>query len=102
MKDEHMLMCALVFVLGFMVSRMMGGRLVEGTEEKIELEKCKNIICNVISLKNNWCDCCGDEDGNSRHGFMDTVIRNNKPDVYPYELRSCEEQCEIHKQKKEN
>ena len=32
MKDEHMLMYALVFVLGlFMVSRMMGGRLIEGT-----------------------------------------------------------------------
>ena len=30
MKSEHMLMYALVFVLGFMVSRMMGGQLVEG------------------------------------------------------------------------
>ena len=29
MKDEHMLMYALVFVLGFMVERMMGGRLIE-------------------------------------------------------------------------
>jgi hypothetical protein len=31
MKGEHMLMYALVFVLGFMVARMMGGRLIEGT-----------------------------------------------------------------------
>ena len=30
MRDEHMLMYVLVFVLGFMVARMMGGRLVEG------------------------------------------------------------------------
>jgi len=30
MKSEHMLMYALVFVLGFIVARMMGGRLVEG------------------------------------------------------------------------
>jgi len=30
MKGEHMLMYALVFVLGFMISRMMGGRLIEG------------------------------------------------------------------------
>jgi hypothetical protein len=30
MNDEHMLMYALVFVLGFMVARMMSGRLVEG------------------------------------------------------------------------
>jgi hypothetical protein len=36
MKDEHMLMYALVFVLGFMVSRMMGGRLIEGEEGRKE------------------------------------------------------------------
>ena len=30
MRDENMLMYFLVFVLGFMVARMMGGRLVEG------------------------------------------------------------------------
>lgn len=30
MKGEHMLMYVLVFVLGFMVARMMSGRLVEG------------------------------------------------------------------------
>ena len=29
MKGEYILMYVLVFVLGFMVSRMMGGRLVE-------------------------------------------------------------------------
>jgi hypothetical protein len=34
MKDEHMLMYALVFVLGFMVSRMMSGRLIEGGETR--------------------------------------------------------------------
>jgi len=33
MNDEHMLMYALVFVLGFMVARMMSGRLVEGWTE---------------------------------------------------------------------
>ena len=33
MNDEHMLMYALVFVLGFMVARMMSGRLVEGWRE---------------------------------------------------------------------
>lgn len=31
MKSEHMLMYALVFVLGFIVARMMGGRLVGGS-----------------------------------------------------------------------
>ena len=30
MKDEHMLMYVLVFVLGFMVARMLGGHLIEG------------------------------------------------------------------------
>ena len=33
MRDEHMLMYVLVFVLGFMVSRMMGDQLIEGDEE---------------------------------------------------------------------
>ena len=32
MRGEHMLMLVLVFVLGFMVARMMGGRLIEGDE----------------------------------------------------------------------
>ena len=44
MKDEHMLMYALVFVLGFMVSRIMGDRLVEGSDGGInyknELKEC--------------------------------------------------------------
>ena len=33
MRDEHMLMYVLVFVLGFMVSRMMGDQLIEGDEK---------------------------------------------------------------------
>ena len=33
MKGEHMLMYALVFVLGFMVARMMEVRLVEGRKK---------------------------------------------------------------------
>lgn len=33
MKEEHLLMYALVFVLGFVVARMMSGRLVEGEIE---------------------------------------------------------------------
>jgi hypothetical protein len=33
MQDEHMLMLVLVFVLGFMVERMMRDRLIEGDEQ---------------------------------------------------------------------
>jgi hypothetical protein len=40
MKDEHMLMYALVFVLGFVVSRMIGGRLIEGLPAPEQPEWC--------------------------------------------------------------
>jgi hypothetical protein len=44
MRDEHTLMLILVFVLGFMVSRIMGDRLVEGSDGGInyknELNEC--------------------------------------------------------------
>lgn len=53
MKGKHMLMYALVFVFGFVVARMMGGRLVEGIDKK-----CTDIVNNE-----NWCDCCGGKDG---------------------------------------
>ena len=58
MKEEHLLMYALVFVLGFVVARMMSGRLVEGYEgevyswDEIDCSKqgngdwyCKNNMC---------------------------------------------------------
>lgn len=47
MKDEHMLMYFLVFVLGFLVARMMKGRLVEGEGEGegegIFLSSCRTL-----------------------------------------------------------
>ncbi len=36
MKSEHMLMYVLVFVLGFMVARMMSGQLVEGSRNTLD------------------------------------------------------------------
>ena len=49
MRDEHMLMYALVFVLGFMVARMMGCRLVEG--EGIERED----LCYTANFDKGQC-----------------------------------------------
>tara|TARA_Y100000389_G_scaffold86295_1_gene83010 strand:+ start:297 stop:596 length:300 start_codon:yes stop_codon:yes gene_type:complete len=72
MRDEHMLMYALVFVIGFMVARMMGGRLVEGREvgdalvgdecykENFDKGKCKRKVTIAALAKNveelNKCD----------------------------------------------
>ena len=46
MKDEHMLMYVLVFVLGFMVARMMGDWLVEGDDQKPPTpDMCIKTLC---------------------------------------------------------
>ena len=45
MKQEHLLMYALVFVLGFVVARMMSGRLVEGTRPILPIYKKANGEC---------------------------------------------------------
>ena len=39
MKQEYLLMYALVFVLGFVVARMMSGRLVEGDRDQSDCPK---------------------------------------------------------------
>ena len=52
MKNEHMLMYALVFVLGFMVARMMGGRLIEGWNPHGLTDGKK---CHVASQCKNNC-----------------------------------------------
>jgi hypothetical protein len=61
MKDEHMLMLVLVFVLGFMVARMMGDRLVEGSgPDPSDYSKHCNILDEKVTSsgkldEEDWC-----------------------------------------------
>ncbi len=57
MNDEHMLMYALVFVLGFMVARMMSGRLIEGrvcNESQFCDDDRKACIAEANAMWTDW------------------------------------------------
>jgi hypothetical protein len=71
---KHLLMYALVFVLGFVVARMMRGRLVEGTRKKkkpilpiykkvngeccIQDSECASGDCNQFFNSKIWTGPC--------------------------------------------
>ena len=67
MKEEHLLMYALVFVLGFVVARMMRGRLVEGDNEDaisqiylgpLQLSQLFNLHEKVLESNNRHKETC--------------------------------------------
>jgi hypothetical protein len=73
MKDEHMLMYVLVFVLGFMVARLLGDHLVEGDVD--------------LYWESNW-------GGTERCVYNDRLIRNVGSDFFTNEdnkeiIKSC-------------
>ena len=76
MKQEHMLMYALVFVLGFVVARMMSGRLVEGDTKAngkccVKNSECDSNYCNMsLATWKAWDFDCG------AFGFSKGVCRN--------------------------
>ena len=55
MSEDSMLMCLICFVLGFMVSRMMGGRLVEGLKKPEPLKPGDPCLYNQ-QCYTNYCD----------------------------------------------
>lgn len=93
MNDEHMLMYALVFVLGFMVARMMSGRLVEGEGVETNTKSyCKELEDSCIQgAQDKWLEWVGvpplnkSEKGHpvqypQRVGARDKTIKDCKAD----------------------
>jgi hypothetical protein len=77
MKEEHLLMYALVFVLGFVVARMMRGRLVEGDEGNADNSDCPKLPLPLDSKFGNQMKCEEFENEMNRCGFTKDDLPNN-------------------------
>ena len=90
MKEEHLLMYALVFVLGFVVARMMRGRLVEGNVD-LKVEGKVVGTCNC-SENNYWingtipsCLIKPEYDENKKYDTKLVVLDDNDAKCHTYE-----------------
>ena len=81
MRDEHMLMYALVFVLGFMVARMMGCRLVEGEDlcytANFDKGQCKGQIMEE-ELRHNTFGVAADKAYHAKLTNCETVFSQSR------------------------
>ena len=96
MKEEHLLMYALVFVLGFVVARMMRGRLVEGDEDPFADmylqpydnpdcdQQCGNICDELIEYADSF---------DARNDEALKKIKNDLENGVEYAKSKCKNRC---------
>ena len=106
MKSEHMLMYVLVFVLGFMVARMMSGRPMDrgNMHLMVDDEQHDDITCKKYKeacAKNDDCcsnncqngKCCNNSNGLFGSG-VDCSISSPSGSNVPDEGQCCSNICE--------
>ena len=114
MKQEHLLMYALVFVLGFVVARMMSGSLVEGDEGNADNSDCPKLPlpldfgnkmeCEDFLSKLKHCGLTKEDLPNFRGGPLDHYnfcLNFPEPLQFPQLIKLHKKVLESNKGKKE-